>query len=34
VDDVGLTLRHLSAGVVRLVLIGGLPGTGKPNPRI
>jgi hypothetical protein len=29
VDHVGLTLRHLSAGVVRLVLIGGLPGTGK-----
>jgi aminoglycoside phosphotransferase family enzyme/predicted kinase len=24
-----LTLRHLRAGVVRLVLVGGLPGTGK-----
>ncbi|MCA2218996.1 bifunctional aminoglycoside phosphotransferase/ATP-binding protein [Jidongwangia harbinensis] len=28
-DHVDLTLRHLRAGVVRLVLVGGLPGTGK-----
>ncbi|WP_113705574.1 AAA family ATPase [Nonomuraea lactucae] len=28
-DLAGLTLRHLQAGAVTLVLVGGLPGTGK-----
>lgn len=28
-DHAALALRHLNAGAVRLVLVGGLPGTGK-----